>query len=199
MLGVIGDVVQDVIVWQLEETREATDIKSEVRMRRGGSAANVAAFAAPRYPTRFIGCVGDDSAGASLRQELEGRGVDVRFQLHDHTGMIVVLIDQDGERAMYPSRGACNHLETLDPSWLDDLEIPARHRLFVRRRVHCQDRARRGPGTEGTGREGIDGRLLRGHDRPLRSSGVPGPIGRMQPGLHLREPRRGPLSRSGRR
>ena len=53
--------------------------KSEVRMRRGGSAANVAAFAAPRYPTRFIGCVGDDSAGASLRQELEGRGVDVRF------------------------------------------------------------------------------------------------------------------------
>ena len=59
MLGVIGDVVQDVIVWQLEETREATDIKSEVRMRRGGSAANVAAFAAPRYPTRFIGCVGD--------------------------------------------------------------------------------------------------------------------------------------------
>lgn len=123
MLGVIGDVVQDVIVWQLEETREATDIKSEVRMRRGGSAANVAAFAAPRYPTRFIGCVGDDSAGASLRQELEGRGVDVRFQLHDHTGIIVVLIDQDGERAMYPSRGACNHLKALDPSWLDDLEI----------------------------------------------------------------------------
>lgn len=123
MLGVIGDVVQDVIVWQLEETREATDIKSEVRMRRGGSAANVAAFAAPRYPTRFIGCVGDDIAGVSLRRELEGRGVDVRLQLRDHTGMIVVLIDQGGERAMYPSRGACNHLETLDPSWLDDLEI----------------------------------------------------------------------------
>lgn len=123
MLGVIGDVVEDVVVWQLEEPREATDVKSEVRMRRGGSGANVAAFAAPRYPTRFIGCVGDDIAGVSLRRELEGHGVDVRLQVRDHTGMIVVLIDRQGERVMFPSRGACAHLQALDPAWLDDLEI----------------------------------------------------------------------------
>ena len=48
MLGVVGDVVQDVVVWQMEEVRYATDTKSEVMMQRGGSAANVAAFAAPR-------------------------------------------------------------------------------------------------------------------------------------------------------
>lgn len=123
MLGVIGDVVQDVVVWQLEEMREATDTKSEVRIQRGGSAGNVAAFAAPRYPTRFIGCVGDDLGGLALTQELEQRGADVRMQVRDVTGVIVVLIDASGERLMFPSRGACAHLESLDPTWLDDLEI----------------------------------------------------------------------------
>jgi sugar/nucleoside kinase (ribokinase family) len=123
MLGVVGDIVQDVVVWQLEAAREATDIRSEVRMRRGGSAANVAAFAAPRYPTRFIGCVGDDMAGVGLQQELELHGVDVRLQVRDNTGMIVVLIDQQGERVMFPSRGACAHLQAIDPAWLDGLEI----------------------------------------------------------------------------
>lgn len=123
MLGVMGDVVQDVVVWQLEDIRPATDTKSKVRMQRGGSAANVAAFAAPRYPTRFIGCIGDDLGGVALTTELELRGVDVRMQVRDATGMIVVLIDQSGERQMFPSRGACARLEKVDPEWLDDLEL----------------------------------------------------------------------------
>lgn len=123
MLGVIGDVVQDVIVWQLEPTRQATDTKSSIVMRRGGSAANVAALAAPRFSTRFVGCVGDDLGGPVLRRDLEDRGVDVRLQVRDHTGMIVVFIDETGERTMFPSRGASAHLHSVDPSWLDDLEI----------------------------------------------------------------------------
>ena len=123
MIGVIGDVVQDVVVWQLEAVRHATDTKSEVTTQRGGSAANVAAFAAPRYPTRFIGCVGDDLGGWVLTQELQQRGVDVRLQVRGPTGTIVVLIDRSGERLMFPSRGACTMLEAIDPSWLDDLEI----------------------------------------------------------------------------
>lgn len=124
MLGIVGDVVQDIVVWQLEPIREATDTKSEVYMLRGGSAANVAAFAGPRYPTRFIGCVGDDLGGFVLRTELQERGVDVQLQVRDKTGMIVVLIDEElGERHMFPSRGASARLEAIDPAWLDDLEI----------------------------------------------------------------------------
>lgn len=123
MLGVIGDVVQDVVVWQLEEVRRATDTKAEITMTRGGSAANVAAFAAPRHPTRFIGCVGDDLGGLVLTEELTRRGVDVRMQVRGVTGMIVVLIDTDGERVMFPSRGASAQLEAIDPAWLDDLDI----------------------------------------------------------------------------
>lgn len=119
----IGDVVQDVVVWQLEDVRHATDTRSDVRMQRGGSAANVAAFAGPRYPTRFIGCVGDDLGGLVLTDELKSHGVDVRMQVRGVTGMIVVLIDQAGERLMFPSRGANACLETLDPGWLDDIEV----------------------------------------------------------------------------
>lgn len=123
MLGVIGDAVQDVVVWQHEPTRRATDTKSSIVMRRGGSAANVAALAAPRYPTRFIGCVGEDPAGPVLRSDLEERGVEARLQVREQTGMIVVLIDESGERSMFPSRGASAQLRSVAPSWLDDLEI----------------------------------------------------------------------------
>jgi sugar/nucleoside kinase (ribokinase family) len=124
VLGVIGDVVQDVVVWQLEPQRKATDTKSEIVMRRGGSAANVAAFAGSRYPTRFIGCVGDDLGGHVLQQELTGHGVDVRLQVSGApTGMIVLLIDDQGERTMFPSRGANALLGAIDPAWLEDLEI----------------------------------------------------------------------------
>lgn len=123
MLGVIGDVVQDVVVWQREEHRPGTDTASDVFMTRGGSGANVAAFAASRYPTRFIGCVGDDLGGFVLGRELTERGVDVRLQTRGRTGMIVVLIAPDGERTMYPSRGASEQLQTIDPDWLTGLDL----------------------------------------------------------------------------
>ena len=123
MLGVIGDVVQDIVVWTEEEVRPATDTKSKISMTRGGSAANVAAFAAPRHPTRFIGCVGDDLGGHVVERELASHGVDVRLQRRGDTGMIVVLIDKDGERHMFPSRGASGLLQPVDDTWLEDLRI----------------------------------------------------------------------------
>ena len=125
MLGVIGDVVQDVVVRQLEPTREATDTASEIVTTRGGSAANVAAFAAPRYPTRFIGAVGDDLTGQVLLAELSARGVEHRVQVVDSapTGMIVIRVDERGERTMFPSRGANALVAPIDEAWLDDLEL----------------------------------------------------------------------------
>lgn len=123
MLGVIGDVVQDIVVWTEEEVRHATDTKSQISMTRGGSAANVAAFAGRRYPTRFIGCVGNDIGGHVVEQELVGHGVDVRLQRRGDTGMIVVLINRAGERDMFPSRGASGLLERVDERWLQDVQL----------------------------------------------------------------------------
>lgn len=123
MLGVIGDVAQDIVVWIEETVRYATDTKSSIEMTRGGSAANVAAFAGPIAPTRFIGCVGDDLGGVALTAELEARGVDVRMQVRGTTAMIVVLIDEKGERMMFPSRGASGLIEQVDDAWLKGIEI----------------------------------------------------------------------------
>jgi sugar/nucleoside kinase (ribokinase family) len=123
MLGVVGDVVQDIVVWLEEEPRPATDTKCQISMRRGGSAANVAAFSGHRCPTRFIGCVGEDLGGEVVTRELESHDVDVRMQRRGDTGMIVVMIDQEGERMMFPSRGASGRLETVSESWLEDIDI----------------------------------------------------------------------------
>mgnify|MGYP001014855788 CR=1 FL=1 len=123
MLGVLGDLVQDVIVWQSEAIRPGTDTRAEIFLQRGGSAANVAAFAAPRHPTRFIGCVGDDLGGHVLRQDLDDHGVELRLQVRGRTGTIVVLVDPSGERTMFPSRGASALLEPLEPGWLDGVEL----------------------------------------------------------------------------
>lgn len=123
MLGIIGDVVQDVVVWMEEPIRHATDTKSTITMTRGGSAANVAAFAGRRHPTRFIGRVGDDIGGYAVGQDLTSHQVEVKFQTGGTTGLIVVLIDERGERMMFPSRGASGELERIDDEWLQGLDL----------------------------------------------------------------------------
>ena len=126
MLAVIGDIVQDIVVWQREKVRPATDTASDIFIQRGGSAANVAAFAGPRTPTRFIGCVGDDLAGLVLTRELESHGVEVKNQVRGAdgaTGTIVLQIDLDGERSMFPSRGASAMLTTIDPAWVAGVDL----------------------------------------------------------------------------
>lgn len=116
------------MVWPHEPVREATDTEATVHRSRGGSAANVAAFAAPSHPTRFIGCVGRDPAADRLTAELASHGVELRVQRRGATGTVVVLIDPDGERTMFPDRGAARLLEELDGRWLEDLahlHVPA--------------------------------------------------------------------------
>lgn len=124
MLGVIGDVVQDVVIWPQEPLRPATDTQSTINMLRGGSAANVAAFAGPRHPTRFIGAVGKDLGAPAVTKALTDLGVDVKVQTSDlPTGTIVVLIGDDGERMMFPSRGASGAIEPVQQDWLDDIKL----------------------------------------------------------------------------
>ncbi|MEJ3403590.1 PfkB family carbohydrate kinase [Rathayibacter sp. YIM 133350] len=121
VLGVVGDSVEDIVVWLDEPLRPATDTASRVFRSRGGSGANVAALAGSLVPTRFIGSVGTDAAGDALETELTGHGVDVRVQRHGVTGAVVLLIDVVGERTMFPDRGASALLDHVDPGWLANL------------------------------------------------------------------------------
>jgi sugar/nucleoside kinase (ribokinase family) len=132
VLVTVGDLVEDVVVWSGGPARHATDNHAVVHRTRGGSAANVAAFARAAVPAlvpaRFIGCVGADPAGDMLCAELAGRGVDVRVQRRGRTGTIVVLVDGDGERTMYPDRGAAAELAGVPAAWLDGagfLHVPS--------------------------------------------------------------------------
>lgn len=121
MLGVVGDLLEDIVVWLAEPVQQATDTDVTLHRTRGGSAANVAAFAAREYPTRFLGCVGDDAVGRALVADLRAYGVDVRVQRRGTTGTVVVLIDERGERTMFPHRGAAAQLVDVDPTWTDGL------------------------------------------------------------------------------
>ena len=123
MLGVVGDLVEDIVVWPTGPISHGTDTTSEVFRVRGGSAANVAAMAGSAYPTRFFGCVGDDAAGTWIADTLEASGVDVRLQRRGRTGTIVLLVDETGERTMFPDRGASLLMEALDSEELDDVEL----------------------------------------------------------------------------
>ncbi|HEY3486167.1 MAG TPA: PfkB family carbohydrate kinase [Ilumatobacteraceae bacterium] len=128
LLTVIGDLVEDVVVWTGATVRRGTDNPAAVHRSRGGSAANVAAFAAADVPTRFVGRVGADAAGNALVDALARMGVDVRVQRGGRTGSIVVIVEPDGERTMYPDRGASAELEPVDADWLDGttlVHVPA--------------------------------------------------------------------------
>jgi sugar/nucleoside kinase (ribokinase family) len=123
VLVAVGDLVEDVIVWPGAPVRYATDNPCVIRRSRGGSAANVAAFASALMPARFIGCVGEDPVGEVLTSELTGHGVDVRVQRRGRTGTIVVLVDSAGERTMYPDRAAAADLNEVPEDWLESAAI----------------------------------------------------------------------------
>lgn len=122
MIVVIGDLVADIVVLGGSRLERGTDNTAQVSLTRGGSAANVAASAATRHPTRFIGRVGDDTVGDALVRELERAGVEVRVQRGARTGAIVILVDDDGERTMVTDRGASAELQPIDAAWLEDAE-----------------------------------------------------------------------------
>jgi sugar/nucleoside kinase (ribokinase family) len=128
LLTVIGDLVEDIVVRSVGPTVVGTDNAATVTRRRGGSAATVAALAAPRTATRFIGRVGNDSIGSALVATLQATGCDVRVQRGGRTGTVVVIVDECGERTMFPDRAAAGELASIDRSWLADtalLHVPA--------------------------------------------------------------------------
>ncbi|PIE32209.1 MAG: hypothetical protein CSA55_03820 [Ilumatobacter coccineus] len=101
----------------------ATDTPSVIERRRGGSASNTAvAVTLAGRKSRFLGQVGDDTAGRGLIDEMERAGVEVSsIRRRGRTGSIVVLVDADGERTMLTDRGSSTDLTDPDPAWLNEV------------------------------------------------------------------------------
>jgi sugar/nucleoside kinase (ribokinase family) len=79
VLGVAGDLLEDVVVHLAEPTRPGADATTaRIIRRRGGSGANTAAAAAALgAPVRLVTAVGDDPLGRHLVDGLVAAGVEV--------------------------------------------------------------------------------------------------------------------------
>lgn len=113
----VGDIMQDVSAVIAGPIYWGSDTVATVRMQGGGSPANVAAWAAfTNFPTLMVGRVGNDLAGEAMIKELQSVGVEThvtRDPVH-HTGMVVLLVDEKGERTMFPDPGANRFLNYQD-------------------------------------------------------------------------------------
>ena len=124
MLCAVGDLIEDVVVRLHDGIRRDTDTPSTIVRRRGGSAANVAYFAAKLTgKSRFVGCVGNDPLGDSLIAQLTGHGVMVCGERHGRTGSIVVIASPNGDRSMLTDRGSATELSAWQQSWLEDVDV----------------------------------------------------------------------------
>jgi len=111
---VLGDVMTDLVVHASAPFAAASDTRSTIDIRPGGSGANVAAWLADqrvgarRHDAHFVGCVGVDPFGAYHRDDLRRRGVTPHLAVDPSrsTGTVVALIGHAGERSMFPDRGA---------------------------------------------------------------------------------------------
>jgi ribokinase len=108
-LVVLGDVMVDVIARLSGPMARASDTPARVSVAGGGSAANVAAWAAALGTPVSLACrVGDDARGRAAVEELTAGGVRMQFEVdrERQTGTCVVLVEPGGERTMLPDPGA---------------------------------------------------------------------------------------------
>jgi sugar/nucleoside kinase (ribokinase family) len=118
----IGDAMIDVIVKYQGDIQFNSDTSSNITILSGGAAANTSVWAATLgINTTFIGHVGDDLIGKSFIAELRNQSVHVANieAIGFNTGTVVVLVDEHGERTMFPSRGANSLLSISDFSLTD--------------------------------------------------------------------------------
>ncbi len=118
----LGDLVLDVVVRMDAAPAVAADTPSRIALTVGGQGANVAAWcAALGAESRWLGKRGDDPAGRLVAERLAGLGVELVGPVEPAgTGVIVSLVDLDGERSMFPDRGVATTLRTDDvrPEWV---------------------------------------------------------------------------------
>jgi len=118
----LGDLLLDVIVRLDAPLTQGDDAVATTTLAPGGQAANVATWArALGAQARVVAVQADDDAGVIVRRELSARAVDVRGPSGDRTGVVVSLVQPDGERTMASDRGSAPDLraQDLEAEWLE--------------------------------------------------------------------------------
>ena len=117
----LGDLLLDVIVRLDSKLAPGDDATALTTLAPGGQAANVAAWAAALgAQARVVAVQADDDAGDVLRRELAARRVDFCGPHGSRTGIVVSLVQPDGDRTMASDRGSAPELSAKDlkEEWL---------------------------------------------------------------------------------
>ena len=108
---VIGDVIDDIIVVPKEPIRANTDTDSSINQRLGGSASNIASWAASLgADVTFVGCVNSKDE-FRVTEQFASYKVKTILQLSEEpTGSLIVLVEGEN-RSMLTDRGANKELD----------------------------------------------------------------------------------------
>ncbi len=126
---VVGDVITDIIVRPEGPLRHGSDTRATIRARPGGAAANQAAWLAAcgarvKFAAR-VGAADRDAQAAHLRR----LGVEPCLAADPQapSGILISIVDADGERSFLTDRGANLNLAPADlpPALLDGVGLLA--------------------------------------------------------------------------
>lgn len=124
---VVGDVITDIIVMPEGPMIRGSDRRATIRSQPGGSAANQAVWlGAMGVKVKFVSRVAAADLEASLAY-FRSRGVEPLLGADPTlpSGVLISIVDADGERSFLTDRGANLNLSELDlpPSLLDDVRL----------------------------------------------------------------------------
>lgn len=105
----IGDLMIDITALTSGPVNYASDTPAQITVQPGGAAANTAAWLAHLgQSVHLIGALGEDSLAAIFRRSMAHSGVNLHAaQIPGAaTGTCIVIVDQTGERTMFPDPGA---------------------------------------------------------------------------------------------
>ena len=105
----IGDIMLDVTAVIGKPIVEGLETRASISTFGGGAAANVASWlVAANTPSYLITRVGDDAAGKAVLDQLDQLGVahSDKVVAGKNTGVVIVIVGNDGERTMFPDSGA---------------------------------------------------------------------------------------------
>jgi ribokinase len=114
---VVGDLATDIVIRTDGPPNVGSDRPAEIRFSGGGAAANTAVWLARvGVAVTLSARVGDDAAGRQRVAELAATGVESAVTVDPNlpTASIAVLVSGDGERTMFPDRGAADRLDPGD-------------------------------------------------------------------------------------
>ena len=121
----IGDLALDVIAQLKESINYGNDTSSRNSTHPGGQAANVSTWITrTNAKAQLVARVGNDPVGFALISDLDKYGVDHMNLMRSGrpTGVVVILVDANGERTMFPDNGANADLEVSDLPPLDGFD-----------------------------------------------------------------------------